>query len=199
MKCILVLALPIVLAWPAAASDPKVDSLKKLGRAALIDLAIRQMNDPQFDASQYDRVTVKANENSLIVEFGLSVTLKTNRSCFYNGIMVALAGSGSGKSIEGNCKEPVYYRETRRIQKKVAFVFAAINGSEVVGGLRNDRLPVGTSMEVTQRGRWFHVRTDSWSTMSRFKINRLSGRVTRAMHKHYARTTAENDEFEIIQ
>jgi|GEM_PF-5465911 len=198
LKSLVILSL-CLLCHAMSASDPRIDSLKKLGREKLIDLAIRKLNEPAFDPDQYDRIIVKASKESLVVEFRLAVVVKSKRRCYYDAVFVALAGQGGGRSIEGDCDEPEYYRRSFADQKKILFVFNAINKSDEIGHITDNTLPSGTSMEITDHGTYYEVVTDSWSTHSSFKVSTLTGRISDATHKHYARRHDEKDEFEVIQ
>jgi hypothetical protein len=183
----------------SSATDPKIDSLKKLGRAALIDLAVKKIDDSNFDRSQYDRIQVKASKESLIVEFALSISFKNRRSCYYDVVWVALAGSGSGKSVMGDCDEPSYFKRSNSEQRAINFIFKAINKSDEIGDIKDNKLPGGTKMDISNHTTYYYVETSSWSTYSYFRVNKLTGRISNAGHKHYARDHDEKDEFEIIK
>ncbi|HEY0653475.1 MAG TPA: hypothetical protein VGD65_10115 [Chryseosolibacter sp.] len=183
----------------AHATDPKIDSLKKLGRTALIELAVKKINNPAFDPQQYDRIIVKANKESLIVSFGLSVVVKSKQICYYDAVWVALAGEEmSGGSIQGVCAETPYFTRTKELQEKIDAVFEAINKSTEVGHVPDKRLPDGTSMEITEHDSYYYVETSSWSTYSHFKVDKNTGKISEAGHKHYARDPDEEERWEII-
>jgi hypothetical protein len=183
----------------SSATDPKIDSLKKLGRSALIDLAVKKINDPDFDKDQYDRIVVKASDEALIVEFGLSIAFKKRRSCYYDVVWVALAGSGTGKSVMGECDEPEYFKRSKSEQQAIDSIFEAINKSDEIGHIKDKKLSGGTKMDISEHATYYYVETSSWSTYSYFKVNKLTGKISDAGHKHYARDNDEKDEFEIIK
>ncbi|HEY0653474.1 MAG TPA: hypothetical protein VGD65_10110 [Chryseosolibacter sp.] len=182
------------------ATDPKIDSLKKLGRSALIEMAVAKMakDYPDFDHTQYDRTFVKANDKSLIVEFQLSVAIKRGRSCYYDVVWVALAGHGSGASTQGFCDDVKYYKRTDRDMNVTTFVFNAINKSDKIGDIKDNKLPSGTKMTIRARGLYYHVETSSWSTHSNFRVNKITGGISGARHKHYMRRRDEKPEWEYI-
>lgn len=184
----------------ANATDPKIDSLKKLGRDALIELAVKKIENPEFDPQQYDRITVKANKQSLVVEFALSVVLKNKQLCYYEQVWVGLAGEQvSGGSVQGDCDETPYYKRTKEIVEKINAVFEAVNKSTEIGHVPDNQLPEGTTMEITEHATHYLVETSSWSTFSYFKVDKLTGNISDAGHKHYARDSDEEDEWEIIK
>jgi hypothetical protein len=180
------------------ATNISIDSLKKLGREKLIELAAKKIDQADFKPEEYDRIVVKANSSSLIIEFGLSVLVQKKRSCFFDVVWVALAGNGDGMSIEGDCKEPVFYHRSASDQRKISFVFNAINKSNEIGHVDN-HLPEGTRMKISKHLFYYEVETSDWSTFSSFKVNKVTGRISNARHKHYSQSNEEKaDDFEII-
>ena len=177
----------------------RIDSLKKLGRAKLIELAIKKINDPKFDASFYDRTVAKVSKTSIVIEFALSLELISNNDCFYDKVWVSLAGSGAGKGIEGNCKEPNYYKITERDQKKIDFIFESINKENEIGNIPDKKVPVGSTMKVTEKLTHYYIEMNSSSTFSHYKIEKITGNISDANHKHYAKDWDEKEEFEIIK
>lgn len=177
----------------------KVDSLRKLGRQALIDLAVKKINDPKFETSAYDRIEVKFSGEQLLVEFGLSLIFSDNTSCFYDGIVIALAGSGTSRSIEGNCDHPSYYNLSKNEKKKIDFVFDAINKENEIGDIKDKKIPEGTVMKITEKLTHYYVEVSSYSTYSHYKIEKISGKISDAAHKHYAVQNEEKDTFERIR
>jgi hypothetical protein len=182
-----------------ASANPNIDSLKKLGREKLIQLAVEKLNDSAFDPTHYDRIIVKANVQSLIVEFTLSIVVSKKSSCFYDAVYVALAGSGTGKSIEGFCDEPEYYSAPESDRKIVDFVFDAINKSTEIGHIPDRKLRAGTSMKIALHLTYYFVEVSNWSTFSHYKVNRVTGKISESEHKHYVRDEDEKDDFEIIK
>jgi hypothetical protein len=176
----------------------KVDSLKKLGRDALIKLAAEKQSAEGFDPKGYDRVLVKAFEDKLIVEFGLSVKL-IDGACYYDQVWVALAGSGSGGGIQGDCDKPKYHAFTEKEKKKVRFVFDAINKSDEVGHLKDNKIPADSHMTITEKMTHYYVEMSDWSTYSHYEVNKLTGKISNANHKHYAHSDNEKDDFEIVK
>lgn len=195
-----IISLFVFITFMANATDPKIDSLKKLGRAALVDLAVEKMavDHPEFDHTQYDRVIVKANDKSLIVEFTLSVRLKGRRLCYYDFVTIALVGPGTGRGADGDCDEVKFYQKTKRAQHKINFVFKCINKSDEVGHIKDNKVPYGTNMTISEHATYYYVETSSRSTHSNFKVNKLTGKISGGGHKHYARRNEEKSEWEII-
>ena len=87
---------------------------------------------------------------------------------------------------------------TAKDQDKIVFVFHAINNSDKVGDIKYNTLPIGTTMTITERATYYAVATSSRSTHSEFKVNKLTGKISGASHKHYARKRDEEPEWEII-
>jgi hypothetical protein len=192
------------LAWNVSSQkDPeklklKIDSLKKLGRDSLIKLAITKENKPGFEAKGYDRIVVKAYKDKLEVDFSLSVKL-VDGSCFYDHVSVSLVGHGSGRSIQGDCEEPKYHQFTEKRKKKIQFVFDAINKDNEVGDLKDNKVSAGSHMTITEKLRYYYVENSSYSTYSHYKVDKITGNISDANHKHYAHSTDDKDEFEVIR
>jgi hypothetical protein len=181
------------------AQQADVESLKKLGRDSLIKLAIVKLDDPKFNPKYYDRVEVKANKTSLIVSFMISVEFHTKRSCFYDWVYVTLTDGTSGKGVQGDCEEPEYYHPSRSDRRKIDFVFDAINKDNEIGDIPDKKLSPGTTMEISEHLDYYYVEVDSWSTASDYKVNKITGKIYDAGHKHYARDHEREDEYEIIK
>jgi hypothetical protein len=176
----------------------KIEELKKLGRDSLIKLAVVKLNEPGFDPKNYDRIDVKYDDKSLIVDFKLSVKLAGNSSCFYDVVYVALIGQGSGKSIQGFCDEPKFHKWTKAEQKKIDFVFDAINKDNEIGDVKDRKMPHGQTMEITEKLTYYYIEVSDWSTYSHYKIDKVTGKISEANHKHYARSGDEKEEYKYI-
>jgi hypothetical protein len=198
-KCFYVLLFCIISQVLFSQNKTKIDSLKKLGRDSLINLAVKKLNESAFKPNNYDRIIVKANENSLVVEFSLSIVLSDSKSCFYDFVFVALVGSGSGKSIKGDCENPKFYTFPKTDKKKINFVFDAINKSNEIGHIPNNKLDEDTKMEIVEKLNYYYVEVSNWSTFSHYKVNKLTGKIYEANHKHYDRSNEERDDFEIVK
>lgn len=201
---VFVLACCVMCLKVSAQKDPerwsvKIDSLKKLGRDSLIKLAAAKEKEDGFDASGYDRVEVKAYKDRLVVDFSLSVTLKDG-SCFYDHVSIALVGSGSGSGIEGGCDKPKYHTYTSKRKKKIQFVFDAINKSDEIGHLKDNKVSPGSHMTISEHLTYYYVEHSSWSTYSHYKVDKLTGKISEAGHKHYARgDDEEKQDHEVIK
>ncbi|MDZ4664822.1 MAG: hypothetical protein SGJ15_08105 [Bacteroidota bacterium] len=176
----------------------KIDSLKKLGRDSLIKLAVTKVYEQGLDPKGYDRIFVKAYKDKLVVEFALSVVL-IDGSCYYNNYSVALAGSGTGGSIQGECDEPTYHKSTNKEKKKIQFVFDAINKSNEIGHLKDNKIDDGNRMTITEKLTYYYVEMDDWSTHSYYEVNKVTGKISNANHKHYDRSHDEEPEYEIVK
>ncbi len=84
----------------------------------------------------------------------------------------AVAGSGSGKSIQGDCEKPKYYKLTNTGKKKINFVFSAINKSTEIGKMPDNKIPNGTTMEITENFGYYYLEVNDWSTHSNYKVNK---------------------------
>jgi len=185
-----------------AQNESQIDSLKKLGADSLIRLAIVKINDSTFNAANYDRITVKANKTCLLVSFGLSVNFISKKDCYYDAVTAALAGKKIGqRSIRGDCDEPEYYSPSESVKKKIQFVFDAINKSDEIGHLENNKISDDNTMEITEHSAYFYVEISNWSTFSHYKVDKGSGKISEANHKHYSHdeTESEKEIWEIIK
>lgn len=163
----------------------KIDSLKQLGRDSLIKLGIKKINDKTFEPKYYNRIIVKADTTKLIVDFEISLRLKTKGLCYYDLLSVSFVGSGAYKSIIGNCDEAKYYKPSAKHLKKIDFVFNSINKKNEIGDIPNKKLDDNTVMEITELLTYYHIEVSDGNTMSRYKIDRNSGRIFDVIHRHH--------------
>lgn len=170
----------------AMRSQTKLDSLKALGRDSLIKLAVKKINDPNFISTNYDLIRVEANKTTLLVHFELSIHFVGARACHYDAVTIALFGSGTYSSITGDCEHVKFYDPSASDKKSIAFVFAAINKSDEVGHIPDNKLDKGTTMTITEKPTYYYVEVSSYSTYSHYKVDKISGKISEANHKHYA-------------
>ncbi|MDP2387875.1 MAG: hypothetical protein Q8M29_15990 [Bacteroidota bacterium] len=182
-----------------AQNKAKVDSLKKLGRDSLIKLAIKKLNEQDFDPAAYDRIIVKADSSELVVDFDLPVKFKGGKKCYYDAISVALVGSGNGMSITGFCDEPKFYKPSAKQKRKIDFIFESINKKNEIGDIPDKKLRNDEDMEITEKVGYYYVEFRSWSTFSHYKIQKGTGKIYDAGHKHYARSREDKPRYEIIK
>lgn len=199
MKCSLVFLYCILSGFLFSQNKLKIDSLKKLGRDSIINLAVKKINDPKFNQNNYDRIIVKANDATLLVTFSLSVVLSDSKSCFYDCVFVALVGSGTGKSLKGNCENPKYYSKPKIDIQKINFVFGAINKSNEIGHIPNNKLDEGSTMDITDNLNFYYIEISNSSTFSHYKIDKKSGTIFDATHKHYDNSMEGKDDYVIIK
>ncbi len=176
----------------------KIDSLKKLGRDSLIKLAVIANGDPDFKAEGYDRIVVKVFPDKLIVEFSLSVVIFNG--CYYEHVSVALVGNGTSRGGDGYCNELKYHTFTAKEKKKIQFVFDAVNKSDEIGDIKDNKISPGNTMKITEKTLYYYVEVNSRSTYSHYKVDKLTGKISDANHKHYARSHPDEDEkYEVIK
>ncbi|HET6990804.1 MAG TPA: hypothetical protein VFJ43_05745 [Bacteroidia bacterium] len=163
-----------------AVSQTKVDSLVKLGREALIKLAVEKINDPAFISTSYDLVTVVANKTTVLVKFELSMNYVSMNACYYDAVTIALAGDGDWKSATGKCADQTthYYKLTDADKKNIAFVFSAINKSNEIGYFPDNKLPRGTTMTITENEKFYTVDMDDVGTDTHFQVEKVSGKIS---------------------
>jgi hypothetical protein len=193
------LFLPILFTLNASAQKPThtVEELKKLGRDSLIKMAIREINDTAFHAQYYDVVEVRANKTSVEVDFSLSIRFHSGKKCFYEHVYVGLLNGPTGKSSSGECDEMDYYKPSKKLQKKIDFVFSSINKSSEVGPIPNNTLPAGTKMDITEYTGYYYVEVSDDITYSHYKVDRNTGKISEAGSKEYA-GSPDTDKWEII-
>jgi hypothetical protein len=176
----------------------QVSHLKKLGRDSLIKMAIKEINDPVFKPGNYDRVIVRASEFRMEVEFGVSIMLFTTANCYYENVSVNLADGTESKS-SSNCDNPKYFSLSDADRKKLDFVIDAINKSSEVGHLDNRKIPEGSTMKITERKSRYEVEVSGWSTFSSYKVDKTTGKISDASHKHYDRAFDNESEYRVIE
>lgn len=193
MKNILITCVFLFAFSGFAQNKPLLEELTKLGRDSLIKLAVKKINDPKFIPANYDRVIVKADSENLIVCFDLSVVFKGSGMCYYDAITVSIFGNYGGNSVQGNCDEPKYYNPSKKVLSKIKFVFDVINKENEVGDIPGNKLDPGESMTISEHATYYYVEMSNYSTYSHYKINKITGAISDAGHKHYAHNSFETD------
>lgn len=178
--------------------EEKIKSFVALGRDSIIKLAVKKINDPGFDPKNYDRIEVKYNDKELKVEFSLSIVITGNKSCFYDRVFISFGEGSTGQSIQGDCAEPKYYVRSKSDQKKIDFVFDAINKDNEIGDLKSRKIPEGQKMDITEHLTYYYIEVSDWSTYSHYKIDKITGKISEANHKHYARDGEQKNEYKYI-
>ena len=200
MRCFLFIFFAIAFnGFLTGQNKTKIDSLKQLGRDSLIKLAVKKIEDPTFNPKNYDRIIVKSDTTKLWVEFELSIRFKSKGLCYYDAITVALVGGGTSKSITGFCDNPKYYKPSSKQLKKIDFVFNSINKKNEIGDIPNKKLDDDTVMDITEMLTYYHIEVSDGNTMSRYKIDKNSGAIFDAIHKHYMKDRDDPPQIEIIK
>jgi hypothetical protein len=177
----------------------RIDSLKKLGRDSLVKLAVKKLKDPAFDPELYDRISVKAYPASLLVSFEVSVLIYSESSCYYKAVYIPLVGDGIGRTIRGKCADPEFYRPSPGDKKKIKFIFDAINKSNEVGDVPDNKLDPGTFMEISELPHHYYVEVSSWGSFSFYKVDKATGKISGAGHEHLYHSVETEDRFELVE
>ncbi|HEY0653473.1 MAG TPA: hypothetical protein VGD65_10105 [Chryseosolibacter sp.] len=187
-----------VIATSATAADANIDSLKKLGRAALIDLAVKKLDDKRFDPKQYDRITVKATKSELLVEFALSVRVERPGDCYFAFVWVPLAGMGTMGMGDRACKEGSYYKGRKRDKKHIAFVLDAINKSKQVGRFKDNQVPAGTTLTIIPEKDVYKVGIADEGMHIGFNMDKRTGDISDVKRLYYERIRDKEPRWHII-
>lgn len=192
----------------------KINALKKLGRDSLIKLAVNKINerydpknsaralvkfDTYFDPKNYDRIVVKYDANSLIVDFNLSLNFISLKSCFYLSVSIDLINGLPTTGLYTTCDKPKFYMRTKQDQKKIDFVFNAINKDNEIGNMPNQIIPEGTNMSIIEKINHYEVSVSDDYFYSSYKVNKITGKIVDAIHKEYAQSDNQKELFEIIK
>ena len=55
-------------------------------------------------------------------------------------------------------------------------------------------------MTINEHLTYYYVENSSWSTYSHYKVDKLTGKISEAGHKHYARNgEEEKEDYEVIK
>jgi hypothetical protein len=197
--CLLLMSLFTGGILSAQKKTMSAEELKKLGRDSLIKMAVHTVKDTAFHASYYQDVTVKANKEHVRVIFSNPVRLKMKKYCYYDAVEVDLSNGTVSRSLTGECDAPIiaFYKPTPEMNKKIAFVFDAINKSDEIGHVPDNKLPAGTIMDIIDNKNYYLVEVSDEDTFSTYKVDKTTGKISEANHKHYAKEGPPS-EWEII-
>lgn len=179
-----------------AQQSQTLQQLKTFGRDSLIRRAVLaiQENEHDFDPAQYDRVRITEDHGELHVRFEHSILYLARKTAFKYGAMVSLVSNSASSSILSNPEdyddsreEYRYFKWDEKSRAAVRFVLGAIGRSDEVGDVVDGTLPNGTQMTIREERDYYEINVDSWSTHSSYKIQKKSGYLYDASHKHYAR------------
>lgn len=195
-KIPLILIFCLLTGVPAIRAERKMDvkKIKKMERAAIIRMAgdeIKKSIDPDFEAKNFDRVSVLAGKNEVLVSFSMSVRYVPWQSAFLYDASVIFS-----KQIMLSCgpvvnpenfkpgKEPVFFKPSPESWEATDFILDAVNRSKEVGPLPDKKIPQGSVMTIYEHKGHYQVLMLSEHTESFYKVNRKTGQVYDASHNH---------------
>jgi len=186
-----------------AVAQTNKEALKALPKDSLIKRAEKAIKKtyPDFRAEAYDRIVLKESNNDLGIDFSHSVRLVPYKRNYYYDVWYTFSGKidVTNDNYRDNGYPEKFFKPSRKSKKKIAFIFKTINKSEKVGHFKENKIPSGSQMLIYEG--WWHYRVEmkSYSTHSRYSISKITGRISRASHKHYARFGEEKEpEFKTI-
>ncbi len=211
--CNILLAAVLLGPTPTAASPQETPTvtttitLRAEGRKALIDRAAAELkaSNPDFDPAAYDQVQVRASSSQVWVSFATSIVLLREGQRFATSRSVELVGkvSTGGSAchphdLAWDGESPPFVPDAAA-ERDIAFVLAAIEKSPDVGSVPDGKLPTGTQMIIRDTGDHFEVSVaDEWMDSS-YRVSKIDGTISNAMHAHSIPAPEEDgEEFEEI-
>jgi hypothetical protein len=175
----------------------KIDEIKKLGRDAIINLAVEKLNQQfteagvsDFNPANFDRIKVKINENSVSVSFGMVYRYIPLDSAFYYGVFINLTENLISYDLLANPKDnnhpgkPKFFTPTLESDKAIFFILDASNKSFEVDPIIDGQLPDDTTITIYETPDHYDIEVNSEYVVSNFKINKISGEIYDATHEH---------------
>ena len=173
-----------------------VSELRKLPKDSLIKMAAKKITEPSFDIKDFTRIEIWAEGDEITVDFDHAIRFIPMKGQFYYNVSVELVRASSSRQIIGDGpfdEEVHFFKLTNKHQEKIQFVRDAINNSNgEVGKIPEGQLPDGT-MTITEKATYFDISVDSESTHSYYKIEKGTGKIYDAGHKHYMRDESDSN------
>jgi hypothetical protein len=164
-----------------------LEELKKKSRIEIIEMAVKQLNDPAFKKESYDRIQVMAGDHKLYVIFDVSICYIPKGKSWYGSIYVDIPGRQISKSVFSNeapSSEPGYYSLDEKNKEAIDFIMKSINKSNTVGDLPGSVVPEGSRMLILEKPDCYAIEMDSETIVSNYKIRKKTGEIYEAGHNH---------------
>jgi hypothetical protein len=171
------------------AMTQSVSKLRKLPKDTLVEMAIKKIRNPSFDAKDFTSIEVWAEDDDVSVKFDHAIKFVPMKGQFYYRVSVDLIGGSVNRQRlgKGPDDEEVQFYKPKNFEEETKFIFNSINDSNgEIGKTPEGQLPDGT-MVIMEHLTYYDITVDSYSTHSYYKIRKVTGQVYDAGHKHYAR------------
>jgi hypothetical protein len=172
----------------------KVSDLRKLSKDSLINMATKKIDEPSFNVNDFTSIEIWVEDNEMTVEFGYAIRFLPLKEQYYYNVSVELLSGSSSRQIMGHDKnnDNVEFFKPQKYQAQMDFVRNAINNSNgEIGKIPEGQLPDGT-MTIQEHEKYFDISVDSESTHSYYKIEKTTGKIYDAGHKHYDMDITDN-------
>ena len=150
-------------------------------------MAAQKIDEPSFNVNDFTAIEIWVEGDEMTVEFGYAIRFIPAKEQYYYNVSVELPSGSSSRQIIGYDKnnETVTFFKPSKFKTQVDFVRNAINNSHgEIGKITEGELPDGT-MTIQEHETYYDISVDSESTHSYYKIEKTTGKVYDAGHKHY--------------
>ena len=173
----------------------RVDELEKLGRDALIQMAVERIQsnngNGSFEREHFDQIVVAASGGSVIVDFAMSLRYVPLGSLYSHWARVDIV-ENSITTSRGRVVSTA--RLTRESGLNIAFyvpsesadaeaLFAIRKLYPEIQSVRDVRLPPGAYIEILEKPLFYQVTKRSPSTYTAYRIGKLLGIVSGMHHE----------------
>ena len=160
-------------------SQDKAEELKKKGRAALIDMAVVLINDPDFHKENYDRIKVMTGKNKLYVTFDVSVRYIPVITSYYIPVHVDLVNPRVAIKEISNSGffSSNFYDSPKSFDKQVKFVINGINKSIESNMLPEGKVTDDITINIREVFGYYEVELISETKIFNCKIDKVTSRL----------------------
>ena len=160
-------------------SQDKAEELKKKGRAALIDMAVALINDPDFHKENYDRIKVMTGKNKVYVIFDVSVRYIPVITSYYIPVHVDLVNPRVAIKEISNSGffSSNFYDSPKSFEKQVKFVINGINKSIESNMLPEGKVTDDITINIREVFGYYEVELTSATKIFNCKIDKVTARL----------------------
>jgi hypothetical protein len=160
-------------------SQDKAEELKKKGRAALIDMAVALINDPDFHKENYDRIKVMTGKNKMYVIFDVSVRYIPVITSYYIPVHVDLVNPRVAIKEISNSGffSSNFYDNPKSFEKQVKFVINGINKSIESNMLPEGKVTDDITINIREVFGYYEVELTSETKIFNCKIDKVTARL----------------------
>lgn len=184
-----------------------VEEIIALGKDSIVQLALKSINDNELDMTytkarkeDFKKIKILTNGKDILVSLANPIKYLPQKTVFIFDFWVELLGKTISTNIASNpanYEQNIpdhnipFFKETKETKARMQFIFDAINRSDEIGSI-DDGSSFEDDMIIRDRENYYDIIVYSESQTSFYKIEKTSGKIYDATHKHLVSDPFEN-------